>query len=180
MIKELSVRPKPQNNNAKILMGAFFTLFAITFVVSMRIERFSGVVATASMFLLVSALLVYTKYVSVSFSYDLVNGENDEGLFVVRQTVGKRNQTLCRISLKDIAKIEKETRQQRRAHRTERGVMRYSYTPTLSPAVSYRIFVKNRYESSEIVIEGNDEFIELLTRYSTEERLNYIEFDQED
>ena len=178
MIKELSVRPKPQNNNAKILTGAFFTLFAIAFLVSMRISRFSGVVATAAMFLLVSALLVYTKYVSVSFCYDLVNGENDEGLFVVRQTLGKRNQTLCRISLRDIVKIEKETRQQRRAHKTERGVMRYSYTPTLSPAVSYRIFVKNRYESCEIVIEGNDEFIELITRYSEDERLNYIESEE--
>ena len=147
-------------------MGAFFTVFAALFVVSTQIERFRGLVAMAALLFLVSALLVYTKYVSVDFYYDIMNDESGEGLFVVRQTVGRRSITLCRISLSDIVKIEKESREQRKAHKTERGVAKYFYTPTLSPSVSYRIFAKNRHESSEIIVEGSDEFIAMLTELS--------------
>ena len=170
MIKEFSVRPKAQNNNSKILMSVFFALAAVALVISMIIDKYRGVVGMVAVAFLVSAILVYTKYVSICFSYDVMIDSDGEPLFVVRQLVGKREVTLCRVSLADVASIKKETASERKSHVTERGVSKFVYAPTLSPSVSYRVTVKNGYECSEIILEGNEEFMNMLSEYSKEAR----------
>ena len=170
MIKEISVRPKAQNNNSKILMSVFFALAAVALVISMTVESYRGVIGLVAVAFLVSAILVYTKYVSISFLYDVMIDSDGEPLFVVRQLVGKREVTLCRVSLSDVKSVEKESAAERKSHVTERGVSRYVYAPTLSPSVSYRITVANRYERSEIIVEGSEEFMNLLLEYSNEAR----------
>ena len=179
MIKELSVRPKAQNNNSKILMSVFFALAAVSLVISMLIDLYRGVVGMVAVAFLVSAILVYTKYVSISFSYDVMIDADGEPLFLVRQFVGKREVTLCRVSLADIETINRESAAERKAHITERGVQRYVYSPTLSPAVSYRLTVANRYERSEIILEGSEEFMNLLLEYSKEARASRVIEDEE-
>ena len=179
MIRDFSVTPKPKNKNAKILMCAFFVIALISLVITIFIDRYKGVVGMITLASLTTAILVYTKYVSVTFHYDIVSEGMDEPLFVVRQTVGKRNVTLCRIALADISKVEKETAAQRRAHKSAPGVSRYVYTPTLSPAENHRIFVSSRYEKAEIVVEISDEFSEMLTSMALEARsLRALEDDE--
>ena len=170
MIKDFSVTPKPQNKNAKILMCAFFVLALISVVITIFIDKYKGVVGMVTLASLTTAILVYVKYVAVTFHYDIVAEGVDEPLFVVRQTVGKRNATLCRVAFADIVKVEKENRAERRAHKSERSVARYVYTPTLSPLVSYRIKVSSRYEKAEIIIEGSDELCEMLGSIAVEAR----------
>ena len=170
MIKDFSVTPKPQNKNAKILMCAFFVIALISVMIAIFIDRYKGVVGMITLLSLTTAILVYTKYVSVTFHYDILAEGLDEPLFVVRQTVGKRNVTLCRIALASISKIEKESAKERRAHKTGVGVSRYVYTPTLSPSVSYRIFVSSRYEKAEIIVEISEEFAEMLIAIAQEAR----------
>ena len=170
MIKDFSVTPKAQNKNAKILMCAFFVLALISVVITVFIDKYKGVVGMITLASLTTAILVYTKYVAVTFHYDIVAEGTDEPLFIVRQTVGKRNATLCRIAFADIIKVEKESRAERRAHKTPPGVARYVYTPTLSPLMSYRITVSSRYEKAEIIIEGSDELCEMLISIAQEAR----------
>jgi predicted glycoside hydrolase/deacetylase ChbG (UPF0249 family) len=112
VIKEFSVTPKPQNKNAKILMCAFFVLALISVVITIFIDKYKGVVGMVTLASLTTAILVYVKYVAVTFHYDIVAEGVDEPLFVVRQTVGKRNATLCRVAFADIVKVEKEIRAQ--------------------------------------------------------------------
>ena len=119
---------------------------------------------------LTTAIFIYTKYVSVDFYYDVIVDEVEEPLLVVRQQIGKRTVTLCRVPLADIVSVTKETKEERRAHKRERGVGLYLYSPTLSPDVSYRIFVSNRYERSEVVLEGSDEFFSKIKELSAEAR----------
>ncbi len=180
MIKDFSVTPKPQNKNAKILMCAFFLLALISVVITIFIERYKGVVGMVTLASLTTAILVYTKYVAAVFHYDIVAEDADEPLFVVRQTVGKKNVTLCRVAFADIVKVEKESRAERRAHKTPRGAARYVYTPTLSPLVSYRVTVSSRYEKAEIIIEGSDELCDMLTGISAEARKMRAAEDEEE
>ena len=168
MTGDFSVTPKPQNKKSTVVMCVFFGLALASLIVSMLLDRYRGVVGLAAFAFLVTAILMYTKYVSVVFHYDIIVTDVEEPMLVIRQTVGKRNITLCNLALADIKKVEKETAEQRKAHKTEQGVARYVCGPTLDPAVSYRLTVQNRYQSCEIIIEGTDEFSEKLLSLATE------------
>ena len=69
-----------------------------------------------------------------------------------------------------IVKIEKQTRDQLRQHKTGNEMKKYSYLPTLDPDQVYRITTSGRYEKAEILIESSDEFANMLLSYSTEVR----------
>lgn len=170
MISSFSAHPKAQNKNSKKLMCVFFVIALVALVVSMLMSNYRWIAGMVMLASLTTAIFIYTKYVSVDFYYDVIVDEVEEPLLVVRQQIGKRTVTLCRVPLADIVSVTKETKEERRAHKRERGVGLYLYSPTLSPDVSYRIFVSNRYERSEVVLEGSDEFFSKIKELSAEAR----------
>ncbi len=180
MTRDFSVTPKPQNKNAQRLMGLFFLIAIISLAVAIFVDRYKGVIGLVTLGSLITAILVYTKYVAVVFHYDVICEGEYEPLFVVRQTVGKRNVTLCRVAFADFVKIEKESAAERRAHKTSSHVKKYVYAPSLAPAVSYRITVANERERSEIIIEGTDELSETLMNISAEAKALRAELGVED
>ena len=166
MINESTVRPKPQNNNAKIaflITMLFFLLGVATYIV---IDRYKGVVGLVAICFLTSAILFYTKYIAPVFFYDIIISADGAVLFVVRQRTGKREVTLGRIDVKDIVDAKIEGREERRKHKTEGGVLKYNYGPTLNPESVCRITHKSPYEKSEILIEVSYEYAEMLVYYS--------------
>ena len=72
MIEEFSVHPKPQNKNAKLLFLAVFLLSAVGFVTYFFMNQYRGIAGFIALMLLVTALLIYTKYISVEFYYDII------------------------------------------------------------------------------------------------------------
>ena len=170
MITNFSAQPKPQNNNAKILMWLFFGLSAVAAVVYVLISTYRGVVGAVAVASVTTAILMYTKYVSVKFFYDVISEDGEDPLFVVRQKVGRRDVTLCRVELADIISIDKETAAERKAHKRAKTTPLYVYAPTIAPEVSYRMKVRNSYEHSEIILEGSDEFFSTVMKYADEAR----------
>ena len=170
MISEFSVKPKPKNNNAKILAIVLLGLSVAVFAVSWFIDSYRGIVGLVAAIFLVSAILIYTKYIAPEYSYDVVIDHRGLPLFVVRQITGKRITTLCRVDLYALRKIEPESGKEARAHKTPIGMRKFIYTPTLFPPSVYRMTVESREENSEIVIEVSDEYAALLWQYATEAR----------
>lgn len=168
MIKEFSVRPKPQNNIAKIVFFVTLMISGAGVATYLVIDKYRGVVGFLAMLVLVSAILIYTKYIAPAFYYDIMLGEGDVALFVVRQVVGKRQTTLCRIAISDIVSVTRETSVERRRHKTQKGVRRYNYAPTMFAPEVYRITTRGKYENAEILIECSEEFANLLIEYSKE------------
>jgi hypothetical protein len=162
MTSSFSIRPKPANNNAKIAFAIVLFFAAVAFTFYFLMDRYKGIVGTVGLFILVTAILIYTKYISPSFSYDVCPDADDVPVFIVRQVIGKRITTLCRIELADIASVKRETRAEYRAHKTPRDYKKYVYAPTLFPSEVYRLTVPSRYERAEIVIEISDELAELF------------------
>ncbi len=166
MIKEFSAKSKPSNNKARVLfvvcMSASFALIMLSTFLSL----YRGVFSLLGVGFFAVALVLYAKYVSPIYYYDITFDSENTPIFVVRQQVGKKFSTLCRIDLADIIKIDKQTSKERREHKTPMGTVRYSYLPTLDPAVAYRITVRSRYEKAEILIESSEEFARLLMSYS--------------
>ena len=175
MIKELTVSPKPQNKKAKILFLITLLVSFVGFAVYFSIERFRGVVGMFALFSLVTAILFYTKYIAPKFYYDITFDAENTPIFVVRQVTGKRQTTLSRIDLFNVKRIEKETKEITRSHKTPTGFRRYVYAPTLAPSLIYRITVIGRYEKAEIIIECSDEFADYLKSAVAETAENYVE-----
>jgi hypothetical protein len=142
---------------------------------SMLIPVYRGIVSLVGVGLFTAAIVIYTRYVSAVYYYDITFDYEGQPIFVVRQLSGKRESTLCRIALYEIVKIEEETPKQSREHKTPYGVRKYSYLPTILPKVTYSITSVSRYEKAEIMIEASGEFINLLHSYAVEARENYTE-----
>lgn len=170
MITSFSAHPKAQNKNSKIFMCIFFAVAAVAIIISSFMQRYTWILGLVALASITTAILMYTKYVSVDFYYDVLT-DGEEPLLVVRQSVGKRSVTMCRVPLADIVSIKKETKEERKAHKREPGVLLFVYAPTLFPAVSYRVFVSNKYEKSEVILEGSDDFFIKLTDLSREARI---------
>lgn len=134
------------------------------------IPLYRGLVSMAGVLLLTLALVFYTKYILPIYFYDIFIDSDGTPLFVVRQQTGKRQSTLCRIPLNEILRVEKQSRQQRREHKTPYEVKKYAYLPTLDPDEIYRITTSGRYERAEILIECSEGFAKMLTVYSAEAR----------
>lgn len=170
MIREFSVKAKPSNNNARLAFSVSCALGLGLVLLSLVIPLYRGIVSLVGMLLLVVAITLYTKYVSPVFYYDVTFDSEGTPLFVVRQLIGKRETTLCRIGLNEMVKIERESSKERGAHKTPYGFRTYAYLPTLMPEVCYRITSMSRYEKSEILIEVSEEYASLLRSYSAEAR----------
>ena len=170
MIKAFSSRPKPKNNNAKIAFGIALLISAVGFGFYLFMERYRGIVGTAAMFVLITAILIYTKYIAPSFVYDVGVDSDNNPIFVVRQVIGKRITTLCRIDLADVTDVKNENREEMRAHKTPKDFKKYVYAPTMFPQDIYRITVRSRYEKSEILIEITDELANLFVSYVKQAR----------
>ncbi|MBO5945993.1 MAG: hypothetical protein J6Q69_05240 [Clostridia bacterium] len=168
MIKEFSAQPKAQNNKAKIVMAVSFLVAAVAFVTMVMATKYRGVIGLVSVGAIITGILMYTKYISVKFFYDVLVEGYDEPMLVVRQLVGKRNVTLARIYLADVCDIKHESAAERRAHKRDRRVRLYVFGPTLSPSESYRVYTKSHLETSELVLEGSSEFFEMLRGYVAE------------
>ncbi len=172
MINEFSAHAKPSNNKAKLaflilLLIASLGMTAYLVMSVLKIQK-AGLVGALSVVFIIAAVVIYTKYVSPNFYYDITFDSEKTALFVVRQKIGKRETTLLAVALHEISDIKKETKEERKGHKTPYGTKRYVYFPTLLPDETYRIYTRSRYEVSEILIEASDEFSQMLRGYVAE------------
>ena len=128
MIRDFSVRAKHSNNKARALFIIFMVCSFLTVMLSALIAEYKGVFTLAGAVLLSVALLLYSKYIAPVYFYDVSADSAGVPLLIVRQQVGKRQSTLCRIALSDITKIEREDSKQRREHKTPQDFRKYSYS----------------------------------------------------
>ena len=179
MIREFSAKAKSSNNKARTFFIASMLLAFLLLSGAMLLPLYRGVVSLFGIVFLVAAITIYTKYLSPIYYYDITFDSEGAPLFVVRQVIGKRQSTLCRIGLFEIVKIEKESIEERKSHKTPVGFVKYSYVPTILPETVYRITSVSRYEKSEILIEVTDEFASVIRSYAAEARANYTPHEDE-
>ena len=170
MIKEFTIHAEPTN---KISTTAFTVTFLSSFAIltlSTFLEHYRGIVQLFGMGLLVASLLIFTKYISPKYFYEIVFDSEGTPLFVVNQYIGKRMTTLCRVAFYEIVKVEYESAKARKAHKTAVGVKKYSYVPTLMPEFTCRLYTASRHERAEILIEVSADVANVLQGYAKEAR----------
>ncbi len=170
MIKDFYAHVKPSNNNAKNLFVGLLGAAAMIMVTYFLVDSYKGIIGLFAVGAITAAVLVYTKYIGVEYYYDITFDSAGAPVFVVRQLIGKRQSTLCRVDLFNITKVEKLSKEERAKHKTAPGYKKYVYLPTLSPESALLVTLRSANESAEIFIEAPAEFGELLLSYAREAR----------
>lgn len=179
MISEFSVTAKPSNNKARHLFSLSLLLALAATVVYVSIEHYRGLVGLVAASFIVLAVYVFNRYMACVLHYDIMIDSEGIPLFVVRKTVGKRHTTLCRVELHTVISVTAESAQERRNRKTESGVIKYNYVPTLAPDLTYLVVTRSRYERAEIRIEVSEELAALLREYAAEARKTVADCDDE-
>ena len=156
MYNEISYTAKPKNKVAKyVLMGLSGS--ALIFVIaSMLTPKYSGLVWMVAFAFIVSSIYVFNRYVGAEFCYSLT----DAGVpsFVVTQRVGKTVRTMARLDLDSITEIRLLTGEEYRKYKCEKGVLKYSYFPTMRPDTLYLVSMRSAYENADLFIEADESF----------------------
>ncbi len=168
MISEFAVRPVPKNKNARTLFFVLLGAAAATVGVSYFLTAYKGIVQLGSLILLVAAVVIYTRYIGVVYSYEVSFDGDGTPIFVVCQFSGKRRTSLCRVDLGDISEIETLSAEKYRAYKTEQGTKRYNYTPTLFPPEVNLMKVRGRFERADVILELSAECRDTLLAYAQE------------
>ncbi len=166
MIKEFSISPKQQNKNASYVILSLFFLAAIFMVTYFVFDKYKGIFGLVALVFITAALTVYNKYLACKYCYEIMIDSSGVPLFLVSQAVGKKRSLLCRVMLSSITEVKRESKKERAAHKLHRGNYVYSFCPTLFPESVITIYADELNVKNEIVIEGNDDFLQLLNEYS--------------
>lgn len=175
MIREFSVHAKSSNGKARALFIASMVGSFALISASMLSPLYKGIISLFGVVLLVAAITIYTKYLAAEYFYEVMIDSDSRPLLIVRQRVGKKQSTICRIGLYEVVKIDKESKKERREHKTPQDYKKYFYLPTIDPEIVYRLTAISRYEHAEIVIEISDELASLLSSYIKEARELYTD-----
>ena len=167
MIREFRINPKPENNNARVMVTLLGVVGAVVFCVSTFIEKYRGLVALVAMAFIVAALTIAVKYLLSEYTYEVVDADG-EWLFVVGQRSGQRYTTLSRVELASIISIERTEAKKR--EKPSKDFACYSYIPTLMAESFYVMKIVSRYEKAEIALQLTDEMASLLRSYAEEAR----------
>lgn len=168
MIQEFAVRPVPKNQNARriffILLGAAAAAVAVSYFLTL----YEGIIQLVALILLVVSVLIYSRYLGSSYSYEVTHDSEGTPIFLVTQLSGKRRTALCRVNLSDIASIETLTGEQYRSYKPESGFHRYNYTPTMGPDTVHLMKVCSRTEKAVIFLELSEEYRAMLLSFAEE------------
>lgn len=179
MISEFTLKPTAQNKKSTYFFIGFMVGAVGAIVAYMLVEQRRGLIGMVAMMLIIAAIYMYTRYMAAQYFYD-VTVIGDTPMFIVRHKLGRRETTMCRIDIGSIVSVERQTKEQRRAHKIPVDHASFAYSPTLDPEITYLIISRSRTEKAEITIEANDEFAATLMRYADMLRQDYIDEQNEE
>ena len=197
-MNEIIIKPKPQNEKGKRVFLIALIACAVTFILSLIVPKFAGIVQLVSLILLCISLYFYNRYVGTSYTYELMSEENGGALFIVRQEVGKRSTTHCRMSLGNLRAAKRLSQEELREYKRRRNRMKrhtlptaeereeflyapsadvgvYYYGPTFLPESLCLLSFRGRFERADIFIECSDELLAHLLSLADELRAQFPE-----
>lgn len=175
MISPISIKPEPQNNKAKHTFFACLGSAILSIALYTMLPSYKGIVGIVALGFITAAIYLYNRYVCAAYYYDVTMDSNGSPVFVISQSVGKRQTTLCRVDLSSITLVKKLSAEEKRAYKPAKDIARYFYSPTLSPEFVYLLEVRSPYEKADVFVELNDEQAATISAYAKEARADWLE-----
>ena len=168
MYNETSCVVRSKNKVARYVLMGLIGSAAIFIAAASLTPRYSGLVWLVAFAFAVSAIYVFNRYVAAEFCYSIL----DTGVpsLVITQKVGKTVRTMARLDISSIAEVRLLSGKEYRAHKRDKGVLKYSYFPTMCPAGLYLVSVRSNYENADVFIEADESFVKAIS--SVKESLN--------
>lgn len=166
-IIEFTYRPVTQKKRAYPL---FFTLLIISgalVVLSVQLSVAKGLVSLGAVIGLTAAMFVFIRYILVEYAYSVTRGADDEAVFVVTRTTGKRISTMCCVRMAELVSVEMLDKEKKKQHTPDPKALKYNFAPSMSPETVYLIKTASRTARCEIIIEGTNELAARLLEYSS-------------
>ena len=167
-MKELFYTARSGNNIAKnVLFGLLGT--AAIFVVAAYVSPIlTGIIWMVALGFITAAIYVYNRYVAAEYCYGITN---DGGIpsFTVSMKVGKTSRVMARIDLSSITEVKKMSREEYRAYKPEKGIIRFPYFPTMFAETVYVVASRSEHESADIVVECDESFATALENFGVNE-----------
>jgi hypothetical protein len=165
MVEEMTCNAKSKNNASKYVLLGLGGTSMLFVVAAMMTPRFSGLVWSVAFVFIVSSIYVYTRYVGSEYSYGIIDGAGRPS-FTVSLKVGKTERTLARLDLDAIIEVRRLTGKEYRDYKPERGIIKYTYFPTMFPSDVYLVVIRSSYEKADVFVEVDEKFAEALSTYS--------------
>ena len=175
MISPMTIKPEPQNNKAKHIFFACLGSAIVSIALYTMLEKYNGIVGIVALGFITAAIYLYNRYICASYYYDVAVDSNGSPIFVVSQSVGKRQTTLCRVDLSSIMVVKAMSAEERKNYKLASDIARYFYSPTLSPDRVYLLEVRSPYEKADVFVELTDEQAGMISAFAKEARANYTE-----
>ena len=162
MANQISVSVRTKSNLARYVMLGLLGSSAIFTLASLNAKSYTGIWWTVTFCFVTATIYVYNRYVGSEYIYSV---NNDSGIpsFEITMRIGKTARTMARLDLYTITEVRKVSGQDYRAHKCEKGTLKYSYFPTMRPAELYLVLVRSPHENADVFVEINEELASVLT-----------------
>jgi hypothetical protein len=161
MAKEMSVSVKSATNMARYVLYGLSATTAIFIAAAYFASAGSGLLWTVALIFATAGIYVYNRYVCSEYYYTITDGARPT--LTVDMRVGKTVRTQARVDISSITEVKLMSAEEVRKYKCERGVVRYSYFPTMRPSSLLLISVRSVHEDADIFIEADGEFAEALS-----------------
>ena len=158
MISDMKFRPKSTDTTGRRAFLLTLLLALATFLGSLLLESYQGVVQMVALVLITVSLYFYNRYIATTYEYEITTDNDGAPVFVVLAYQGKRTSTLCRVALWDVIGVTRFTPEALKAQQRDKEVGIHKFTPSFSPSVITVISVRSPYEKSDLYIESSEEF----------------------
>lgn len=160
MYNELTYKVRSSNNVAKHFLLALAGTAIILIALSNMVDHFSGLICFGAFIFAVAAIYIYTRYMGIEYCYQIAN--LGVPTMVVSVISGKRSRTMARIDISSITEVQRLTLSEYRAYKSEKGILKYNYFPTMLPSAVYLVRMRSEHENADIFIEANERFASAL------------------
>ncbi len=164
-MKEIFCTAKAKTNTGKNVFLGLLGSSMLLVMAAIMAPKFTGIIWTVAFSFVVATIYVYNRFVGSEYRYAITL---DGGVpsFTVLLQVGKTGKIQARLDLDSIAEVRSMSGKEYRAYKSDKGIIRYPYFPTMFPETVYFVAIRSEHENADIFIEASEEFAEALASYA--------------
>ena len=166
MVNEMVYTAKPQNKTSKSVFLGLLGTSMLLVLAAMIIPKYTGIVWMFALGFITATIYVYNRFVGSVYRYE-INNEGGRPSFAVAMQMGNTARTMARVDLSSIIEVKRMSRAEYRAHKCDKGSLKYPYFPTMFAPEVYLVAIRSEFENADIFIEASEEFISALESYVT-------------
>lgn len=161
MVDEKVYLAKPKNKTAKSVFLGLLGTSMIFVLLALLTPKYSGLIWIVALGFITATIYIYNRFVGSEYRYAITN-DGGRPSFTVGMQMGNTARVMARLDLSSIVEVRGMNRDEYRSYKSDKGVVKYPYYPTMVFDEVYLVAIRSEYENADIFIEADAEFISAL------------------